>query len=243
MRTELRRDGSGGYLLSGAKTYVGNASRGSVGVVFARTGPSPLAVQAVLVQAAAAGVDRAALDMAGLRGARIGALTFQGVPVEPTALLGQHLPISRRGLWGAIRAFNSVRVQVGAMAVGTAEAVHDYVCEASGPTGGRRQEELVSARVRIEAVRRLLYRAAAEVDADIGRGHLASLAKLEAVQLVQDLTARLPRLLGRGALLDHLLLEKWRRDALGFEFMEGTSDIQRLNVAQGALRQAGGDAS
>jgi alkylation response protein AidB-like acyl-CoA dehydrogenase len=47
----------------------------------------------------------------------------------------------------------------------------------------------------------------------------------------------LPRVLGPGALLEHPLLEKWRRDAMGMEFMEGTSDIQRLNVAQGYLRR------
>jgi alkylation response protein AidB-like acyl-CoA dehydrogenase len=143
----------------------------------------------------------------------------------------------RRGMWGAIRAFDNVRVQVGAMAVGTATAVHEYVRERRRQLTGAEAAQLEAARARIEATRDLLYRAAAEVDADRGRGHLASLAKLEAVALVRRATAVLPRVLGPGALLEHPLLEKWRRDAMGMEFMEGTSDIQRLNVAQGYLRR------
>jgi alkylation response protein AidB-like acyl-CoA dehydrogenase len=48
-------------------------------------------------------------------------------------------------------------------------------------------------------------------------------------------TAGLPSLLGPAARLEHPLLGKWWRDASGFEFMEGTTAIQRLAVAQGYL--------
>ena len=51
-----------------------------------------------------------------------------------------------------------------------------------------------------------------------------------------DGTGALTPLLGRGALLDHPLLEKWRRDSAGFEVMEGTASIQKLNIAEGQLR-------
>jgi alkylation response protein AidB-like acyl-CoA dehydrogenase len=243
MRAGLRPDGSGGYLLSGVKRYIGNGSRGTVGVVFARTGPSPHAIRAALVEAPAPGLSATPLDMLGLRGARIAALTFTDLPVAADALLGGHLSAIRRGMWAAIQAFNNVRVQVGAMALGTAEAVHDYVRSRRPRHGHRESAVLAAAEARIEAVRDLLYRAAAEVDAGPdagrGRGYLASLAKLESVALARRATTRLPRLLGRGALLEHPLLEKWCRDAAGFEFMEGTSNIQRLNVAQGYLGRVG----
>jgi acyl-CoA dehydrogenase len=252
MRTELRPDGSGGYLLSGIKRYVGNASRGSIGVVFARTGPSPLAIRAVLVTAPAPGLIATAHEMLGLRGARIGELTLDEVAVPRGALLGERLPVTSRGMWGALRAFDSVRVQVAAMALGTAQAVHDYVRDAL-PAGARRgRDELASADEQLDALRQLVWRAAVEVDAQSdtslpdgaqvqqsrSRNHLSSLVKLEAVELARTLSARLPDLLGPGALLEHPLLEKWRRDAIGFEFMEGTSSMQRLNIAEGYLRRA-----
>lgn len=242
MATALRPDGAGGYLLSGVKRYIGNAARGTVGVVFARTGASPASIRAVLVEAPAPGLRGTALDMLGLRGAQIGQLDLDRLPVPPENLLGGHLSTMRRGMWGAIRAFDNVRVQVGALAVGTATAVYEYVRERRRELTGTEAAQLEAAKARIGAVRDLLYRAAAEVDADRGRGHLASLAKLEAVALVLRATAVLPRVLGPGALLEHPLLEKWRRDAMGMEFMEGTSDIQRLNVAQGYLRRAGAGA-
>jgi alkylation response protein AidB-like acyl-CoA dehydrogenase len=44
--------------------------------------------------------------------------------------------------------------------------------------------------------------------------------------------------LGPGGLVADPLLEKWARDAHGFEFMEGTSNMQRLHIADGHLRRA-----
>ena len=236
MQAELRPDGTGGYLLSGTKRYVGNASRAGIGVIFARTGSSPLSIRAVLIRLPAAGARTAALDTIGLRGARIGQLTLTDLPVPPEAFLGQHLPGTRRGIWGAVRAFDIVRVQVAAMALGTAMAVADYVRERRSTPTGSATAALAAIDGRIEATRRLLDSAATELDVGRGRGHLSSLVKLEAVELAQLATHRLPTLLGRGALLDHPLLEKWRRDSAGFAVMEGTAAIQQLNIAEGQLR-------
>jgi acyl-CoA dehydrogenase len=212
MAAGLRPDGSGGYLLSGVKRYIGNASRPGIGVVFARTGTSPAAIRAVLIDGSAPGLRRTALETIGLRGARIGELCFDGVPIARDDLLGNHLSTMRRGFWGAVRAFDNLRVQVGAMTLGTAEAVVDYVSAQRRhvPAAGR---------------------------AELGRNYLPSVAKLEGVALVRHATTVLPRLLGSGALVEHPLLEKWRRDAMGMEFMEGTAAIQRLTIAQGYLRQ------
>ncbi|WP_165495384.1 acyl-CoA dehydrogenase family protein, partial [Actinomadura roseirufa] len=88
---------------------------------------------------------------------------------------------------------------------------------------------------RIAATRRLVLRAAGDVEADPDRGYLASAAKLAATDLARAVCDRLPGLLGPGALLDHPLLEKWWRDVAAFEFMEGTSHIQKLNVTHRAL--------
>jgi hypothetical protein len=42
-------------------------------------------------------------------------------------------------------------------------------------------------------------------------------------------------MLGPSARFDHPLMDKFDRDARGFEFMEGMSDIQREKAAQGFL--------
>lgn len=233
------------WLLSGAKKYVGNGSRGGVGVVFAQTGTSPRGVRAVLLDLPAPGAHGEALDMIGLRGARISEMTFDEVPVARDRVLGAHLPATRRGMWGAVTAFYGARVQIAATAVGLAAAVHDYVhAERRAPAPAERRA-LETAALRIAATARLVHRTARLVEADRGRGDASALCKLEAVRLVRDVTHRLPALLGRGALLDHPLLEKWARDAAALEIMEGTSDIQRLRLAQDYARSgtvpAGGE--
>jgi alkylation response protein AidB-like acyl-CoA dehydrogenase len=195
-----------------------------------------MAIRAVLVRVPAPGLQTSALETLGLRGARIGELSFTDVPIAAGDVLGRHLPVTRRGIWGAIKAFDNVRVQVAAMALGTALAVVEYVRDHRRSARAGAMDDVASFGARIEAVRQLIYRAATDVDSAQGRGHLSSLAKLEAVELAQLATRRLPALLGRGALLEHPLLEKWRRDALGFEMMEGTAAIHRLNIAEGRLR-------
>ncbi|WP_407939993.1 acyl-CoA dehydrogenase family protein [Micromonospora tarapacensis] len=44
------------------------------------------------------------------------------------------------------------------------------------------------------------------------------------------------RSLGPAALVEHPLLEKWSRDVCAFEFMEGTSDIQRQHIVRSYLK-------
>jgi alkylation response protein AidB-like acyl-CoA dehydrogenase len=242
LRTELRPDGAGGYLLHGTKRFIGNGYRGAAGVVLARTGAGPLSLRAVLVDRSGIPWQARPLDMIGLRGAQISELTFTGHPVRPEDLLGNHLKSLRRGMWGLTQAFNTVRVQVAAMAVGTARAVHDYVSAERRQWTVPARGELDAAADRIESVRHLVLRAARDVDADRHDGYRAAMSKLLAVRVARHVCGRLPRLLGPGALLEHPLLEKWWRDVAAFEFMEGTSDIQRLQVAACYLRGETGHA-
>lgn len=229
-------DRTGDRLLSGAKKYVGNGSRGGVGVVFAQTGTSPLGVRAVVLDLPAPGAHGEPLDMIGLRGARISEMTFDAVPIARDRLLGAHLPATRRGMWGAVTAFYGARVQIAATAVGLAGAVYDYVSAERGTPTPAERRTLETVSLRLAAAARLVHRTALLVEADGARGDASALCKLEAIRLVRDVTHRLPALLGRGALLDHPLLEKWTRDAAALELMEGTGDIQRLRLAQDYAR-------
>lgn len=224
---------SDGYRLYGEKRYISNGSRGGVGVVFARTGPSPLTIRAVLVRCPTPGLRAEPLEMVGLRGARISELGFEAVEVPAEHVLGKHLPFARRGVWGAMRAFNSMRVQIGAMAIGVAFAAWDYVREhRPGST-----DSVIAAR--LEAGRRLLYQAAETIDHEPDNRSQASIAKLNATELAVKATRWASAALGPGSLLEHPLLEKWCRDVHAFEFMDGTSNVQRLHIAQGGRVEGG----
>ncbi|WP_406492344.1 acyl-CoA dehydrogenase [Streptomyces sp. NBC_00846] len=224
-RLDALPDPADGYLLTGAKRYVGNASRASVGVVFGRTGRSPLSIRGALIPLPAPGFTAEPLDMIGLRGARICRLGLDGVHVPREMLLGAHLPASRRGLWGIGRTFNAMRLQVAALALGTALGTRDYVVEQRPRWDGH---ETVSAR--LDAARQLLYDAAAAVDHDPDTRRPPSAAKLHVTDLAVRTAHWAARALGPGALQEHPLLEKWCRDVRAFEFMDGTSNMQRLHI-------------
>ncbi|MDI5964580.1 acyl-CoA dehydrogenase family protein [Streptomyces sp. SL13] len=218
------------FLLSGAKRYVANAERGTTGVVFARTGPTALSIRAVMLRHPTPGFTGTALPMMGLRGACIGHMSFDAVPVAPDMVLGRHLPASRRGMWGAVRAFNVIRLQIGAQALGAAYAIRDYVCEQRPGWAGH---AVLSAR--LDAARQLVYDKAVETDHAPDDRRAPSVAKLHTTQLAVEATRWAESALGPGCLLDHPLLEKWCRDVYAFEFMDGTSNILHLTVAPDAV--------
>jgi alkylation response protein AidB-like acyl-CoA dehydrogenase len=228
MDTRFEPDGAGGWRLFGSKRFIGNAARGGVGVVFGRTGRSAMSIRAALVELPAPGWSGERLDTVGLRGAYLSELVFEGVPVAPEMMLGSHLPVAQRGLWGALKTFNQVRLKVAAGAVGTSLAMVDYVAEHRKTAPG-----LDVAVARAEAGREALYEAAARLDRNPERPYWSSAVKLAAVQMGVSTGRWAARVMGPGGLLEHPLLEKWTRDVCAFEFMDGTSNMQRLHVERG----------
>jgi acyl-CoA dehydrogenase len=235
MRTRLREaPGRDEPVLDGAKRYVSNAVRASLGAVFFRGRPGPLGVGAALVETSAPGFSVTAIDTMAVRGAQLGAITLDSVPVAPDRILGRHLSPVRRGTLGWMRTFNLLRPGVASMAVGLAQAAHDYVVASRRTLHRHERARLDQLSQRIESVRQLTRQAAAAVDHDPSNGHLGSAAKRSASILADQAARQALTYFGPGARLEHPLLDKLARDASALEFMEGTSNIQRLNLA-GAL--------
>jgi alkylation response protein AidB-like acyl-CoA dehydrogenase len=228
IETRLNRAADGGWTLTGRKRYIGNGARGGIGVVFGRTGPSVLAIRAALVRLPSSGCHAVPLDQVGLRGAGLSEMTFDGLPVAPDMLLGEHLSATRRGLRAAVDTFNHMRVRVAAAAAGTTLAIVDYVAEQHKGAPGL---ELADARAR--AARELVCQAAVRIDHDPAQGYLSSAAKLSATRTAVRTARWASAALGPGGLLEHPLLEKWVRDVHAFELMEGTGNIQRQQIARG----------
>jgi alkylation response protein AidB-like acyl-CoA dehydrogenase len=239
MRASLTEDGDR-FLLTGAKRYVGNATRAGPGVVFARTGSGPLGVRAVLLPAPAPGFTATALPTLGLRGALLAAIEMDAVEIAPEWLLGRHLSSTRRGILSWVQTFNRIRPRVAAMGLGLARAAYDYTRTRLPAGRARDAGRLAELGLRIDAVRQLVWHAAAAVDIDPANGHLPAAAKAQAARLAEDVTLAATELLGPAARLEHPLLDKLVRDARGVEFMEGAGQLQKIAVArsyQGGRRQ------
>ncbi|GAB2789599.1 acyl-CoA dehydrogenase family protein [Amycolatopsis magusensis] len=235
LETALEPVEGGDFVLSGRKKYVGNAARARLGVVFARTRPGPLGVTAVLVDTTTPGFRAEPLDMIGLRGARICAIDLDSVAIPAGRVLGRHLSPTRRGMWACARTFNRLRPGVAAIALGIARAAYEYVLTHRRSLGHAERDRLDRLGRRIDGARHLVHLSAVEVDADAGNGFLASAAKADAARLAEDATLLAAGFFGPRARWEHPALDKLTRDARGVEFMEGTGNIQKLNVFHGVL--------
>lgn len=242
LRTRAVAGPADSLTLHGVKRYVSNALRARLGVVFCRTGPGPLELAAALVEAPAPGLRVEAVDTLGVRGAQLGQINLDAAAVPPERLLGRRLSPVRRGAWGWQRTFNLLRPTVAAMAVGLAQAAHDYARAHRRALSGSERDRLDRLDRGITATRRLTRQAALAVDHDPDAGQLASAAKQRAARLAEEVTRRALEFFGPGARLEHPLLDKFARDARGLEFMEGSGDIQRLNLFT-ALRKGTLDAA
>ena len=248
LRLAAEPDGDG-WRLTGEKTWISNAPEADVYTVFARTGPG----------AGARGVSAFALpgDRAGLHGEHldmisphpIGRLTFDGVWVERSELLGE----PERGFRVAMRTLDLFRPSVGAFAVGMAQAAIDAAVQHAGTRtafGGPLKDQqaiahlLAEMATRTEAARLLVYAAAAAYDAGSeegrggGRGITAksAMAKLFATETAQFVVDAAVQIHGARALRQGHLLEHLYREVRAPRIYEGASEVQRTIIARELYR-------
>jgi acyl-CoA dehydrogenase len=246
----LRAESDGdGWRLTGEKTWISNAPEADVYTVFARTTPGAGArgVSAFAVPADRPGLRGEHLDM--ISPHPIGSLTFDGVWVDRTELLGE----PDRGFRVAMRTLDLFRPSVGAFAVGMAQAALDAAVRHAGTRaafGGPLKDQqavahlLAEMATRTEAARLLVYAAAAAYDAgsEEGRGGgwgitaksaMAKLFATEAAQFVVDAAVQIhgARALRQGHLLEHLY-----REVRAPRIYEGASEVQRSIIARELYR-------
>lgn len=242
LETRVDGDGSGEGKLIGHKKFVGNAARAEIGVIFARFRPGPLGIGAVLVETDRPGFAAAPLETLGFRGVQLSEIRLDDVPVEGADLLGEHLTPSRRGILGAVQVFNALRPVVGALGLGIASAGLDYVRRERRSLRQDEASMMEDFDSRLKSVRTLVRRAAVLVDNGYADGAASSAAKVLSVELAGEVTRQVPQLLGGAIRWEHPYLDKIRRDVGALELMEGTSLIQRQNVATGYLQRGPGAA-
>lgn len=209
-----------GWLLNGTKSLVGGVSVARSGLVLARrtdTGTPALAI--ICAHHGTPQFQARRLPMHGLRGAGITELTFTDFALPADGLLGadQRLP-AMMVLSGV---FERHRPMVAAMALGTLAGITARLPKAD------QVEFTQSHRVMLNR----LMDVAADIAAGRGNAGQISMLKLHAVQTLDDLRLRLPETVG-SALFTDPVLRRLYRDAGAFEYMEGASNIHKMNAAR-----------
>ncbi|HHQ6539154.1 TPA: acyl-CoA dehydrogenase family protein [Serratia fonticola] len=220
--TALTQDDTGALILNGRKYFIGGAQKASTGLVLAKHGHHSRLVM-IEPNQYPAHFQVEALHPYGLLGTGLSALTFSDLPVTEAQLLGS----TQRGLRQGMNAINYVfekhRPLVAAMALGTAygllNALDQYGIK--GLNDDWRQYHAVYA---------LMLRIGDDFHAGRAKVHLTSLLKVRACRLVESVANQLAERLPREIWLTDYRLQKRYRDAFAFEYMEGTSNIHRLNA-------------
>ncbi|UYM06511.1 acyl-CoA dehydrogenase family protein [Solicola gregarius] len=238
----LRAEPDGeGWRLSGEKTWISNAPDADVYTVFARTTPDTRArgVTAFVVAGDAEGLAGEPIDL--LSPHPIGRLTFDGVRVERSDVLGE----VDKGFAVAMRTLDLFRPSVGAFAVGMAQAALDaalaYANERQVHGAPLIEQQsvahtLAEMATRLQASRLLVYAAASAYDDGADARHIttsAAMAKLHATEAAQYVVDQAVQLHGARALQRGHLLEQLYRDVRAPRIYEGASEVQRTIVARG----------
>ena len=240
-RTAAQKSG-GGYRISGRKVWVANADVASVVIVFARTRPGQRGkgITAFLVPMEAPGITRAArADSLGVRGLGCMDLEFD-FTVSESQVLGS----VDRGFTMAMRALEGGRIAIAAQALGIGEAA---IAEALAYAKAREafgqpianyqaiQWMLADMATELEAARMLTWKAAA-MRAHQERGAVeAAMAKLAASEAAHKAADRAMQILASAGYRRGSVVERLFRDVRAAEIYQGTSEAQRMIIANGIL--------
>lgn len=230
---QTRYDGNG--RLSGEKWFVGNGRDGEIGTVIVRTADGPLGVGVLMLTPdilSRPDVERKHLSLAGMQGAGLSHLCFNGVEVGEENLLGRQKRPLERGMMALIKTFYRMRPAVTAMALGSAQALLDEIKRHWECLNANARAEHDALQARTDAVRNLNRSAARRIDAGHMDGAAVSLAKASATEIAEEIVRALPRLIGISRFVENPWLMKSFADVHGYEWMEGSRDIQRMNIFQ-----------
>ncbi|MBW0114249.1 acyl-CoA dehydrogenase family protein [Pseudonocardia abyssalis] len=247
LRTRARRDGDG-WVIDGQKQYITNASSAGLFVVFARYAdavPGAPGIAVFLVPADTPGVTVGPKDAKmGQEGSTTSDVAFTGVRVPADALVGGD---EAAGYKAAMTSLARGRVHIAALAVGTAQrALDESVAYAAQNTqGGQRigdfqlvQAMLADMATGVLAGRAMVRETARAYVSGEDRRIAPSAVKLFCTEMVGKVADLAVQVHGGAGYMKEIPVERIYRDVRLLRLYEGTSEIQRLIIGGGLVRQA-----
>ena len=247
LRTKAVRDGDG-WVIDGQKRFITNAPQADLFVVFARTraaDESSPGIAVFLVPADTPGLEVGPKDKKmGQEGALTADVTFNGVRVPASALVGGS---EDDGYRAAMTSLARGRVHIAALAVGTAQrALDESVAYAASATQGGQpigefqlvQAMLADQQTGVMAGRALVRETAARYVSGEDRRIGPSAAKLYCTEMVGKVADLAVQIHGGTGYMREVPVERIYRDVRLLRLYEGTSEIQRLIIGGGLVRQA-----
>ncbi len=232
------------YLVNGTKNWITNGSTASVYIVIAQTDAEVghRGINAVIVERDMEGfIVGAKEDKLGIRGSDTHTLLFNDVKVPKENRIGE----DGFGFKFAMKVLSGGRIGIAAQALGIAGGAFELALayskerETFGKQIAKHQIiafKLADMATDIEAARLLVYKAA--IDKDNGRDfdQSSAMAKLYASKVAMEHTVEAIQIHGGYGFVKEYHVERLMRDAKITQIYEGTSEIQKIIISRGILK-------
>ncbi len=243
LATRARRDGDV-WVLDGTKQFITSGAQADLAIVFAVTDPAKgkRGISAFLVPTASPGWRVARIEeKLGQRSSDTAQIVLDGLRVPGDMMLGAE----GEGYRIALANLEGGRIGIAAQAVGMARAAYEAALAYARDRRSFGQPivahqavgfRLADMATRIAAARLLVHDAARRRDAGLPCLTEASMAKLFASEIAEQVCSDAIQIHGGYGYLADFPVERIYRDVRVCQIYEGTSDIQRLVIAR-ALAQ------
>ncbi len=233
------------WVLNGTKQFISNAGMAGLYIIFAVADPDRDVnerVSAFLVPGDAPGLSCGRVeDKLGQRTIKHGSVVMDNCRIPADNLIGER----GRGLQD-VQDFlvgEGGTIQLGAICLGSARAAYEAAVRHAQERfiGGKilihhqlTQHRLARMRMRLDAARNYLFRAAANVDDPDEEidPTLTALTKVFTSEVTLDVTKEALELFGGYGYMKDLPIEKYYRDVTGYLHEDGTNDVLLLRAAR-----------
>ncbi len=241
--TTAVRDGDE-YIINGTKRFITSGENSKVVLVTAKTDETKghKGISCFIVPKGTKGLVVGHMeDKMGLRASDTTDLIFEDCRIPVANILGKE----GDGFKIAMSGLDSGRIGIAAQSFGVAQAAFDSAVKYAkkrkqfGAAISKHQAirfQIADMAVQIEAAKQLIFSAAAMKDRGEVYTKEASIAKLFASEMVNQVTARAIQIHGGYGFTKDYDVERYYRDARVFTIYEGTSEIQRIVISNSILK-------
>ena len=241
IRTTATHKGNN-YIINGTKLWISNAPVADGGLIYAYTDKSQKhrGLTAFYANLDRPGLTRRALETLGAHASPIGELTFENFELSAEDVLGKEGDGFKVCMWQ----LNQTRLNCAAGALGLARAAREAAvnyCNQRAQFGQKigefqmNQDLIAQMIVHEEAARLLVYRAAWLADQKKPNNLEVSMAKYTAAEAAAFAADAAMKILGAYGYSTEFPVERYYRDAKSYQIVEGSSNIQKIIIAQDAL--------
>ena len=232
------------YLLNGTKNWITNGNSADYYIVIAQTDKEKKhkGINAFIVEKSWDGFEIGVKeDKLGIRGSDTHSLMFNDVKVPKENRIGEE----GFGFSFAMKTLSGGRIGIASQALGIAggayELARDYakVRKSFGTEICNHQAiafKLADMHTNIEAARWLVYKSAWDKDQGNNYDMSSAMAKVFASQVAMDVTVEAVQVHGGNGYVKDYHVERLMRDAKITQIYEGTSEIQKIVISRGLLK-------